>query len=91
MAALEEKEFGILTRIVNLLKQSPYIAFCMWMGFREVQHEAKFDEIIRRYEMRDSIRERDTQEQLKYYREDRQQELNEKIYQLMKRYEKDSL
>lgn len=91
MAALEEKEFGILTRIVNLLKQSPYIAFCIWMGLREIQHENKFEEVTRRYEIRDSIRERDIQEQLKYYREDRQQELNEKIYQLMKKYEKDSL
>lgn len=91
MAALEEKEFGILTRIVNLLKQSPYIAFCIWMGFRDIQKEIKYEEKQRRQETRDSIRERDYYEQLLYYRNLKQKELDNKETELKSKYEKDSI
>ena len=86
-----KEESWLLVRLVHLIKQFPFVVFCIWMGWRDIQRETRIQEKEAKQEIKDDNREKFDQEQLIYYRNAKQEDLEIKRRELDKSYEKDTL
>lgn len=84
-------ETGFLLKLGQFIKQSPLLAVCIWMGWRDIQREAKQEVKDQKQEQRETEREKFEREQLIYYRDAKQEELRLKEKELKMKYEKDTL
>lgn len=84
MPNIQEKDGGFLSKIVSLLKQFPWVAFCLWMGYRDITREASLEKREKDQVDREIDRETFYRSQLLYQREQiekqnavKEQKLNE--------------
>lgn len=88
---ITEKAQGLFLKIGQFIKQSPLIAICIWLCYRDIKREQKEDQRQIRQEKRDEERERFDKDQLIYYRSAKQEELRLKEKELNMKYEKDTI
>lgn len=86
-----KEESWLIVRLVHLIKQFPFVVFCIWMGWRDIQRENRIVEKETKQEIKDNDREKFDREQLIYYRTAKQEDLEIKRKELDKSYEKDTL
>lgn len=94
MPNIQEKETGIFSKITSLLKQYPLVAFCLWMGYRDIKRDAYNDKKEKEQISRDIDRETFYRSQLIYMRnqiEEQNKEKEQEITELNTQNGKDTL
>lgn len=78
------KEGNLLTKAVDLLKQFPWVAFCLFMAYRDINRENTIAEKETAQIKRDIERETFYRSQLLFWRQKVEEERDEKETKLLK-------
>ena len=85
------KEPGFISKIGDFIVKYPAYAMIIWLCYRDVKRDVRDDEKTARIEERETAREKERNEELKYFRDAKQEELRLKEKELNMKYEKDSI
>lgn len=77
------KDPTLLQKAVDLLKQFPWVAFCLFMAYRDLSRESKLETKEREQIARDIERETFYRSQLLYWRQKVEEERDEKENKLI--------
>lgn len=83
----EQKEETWAVRIITLIKQSPLIAVCVWLGYRDMKRDAEQTKKDTEIELKNVEREKFYKEQLIHARDSKDKELELKEKELNFKYE----
>lgn len=90
MPNTQDNDNTFFSKIVSLVKQFPWVAFCLWMGYRDMSREASLEAKEKEQISRDIDRETFYRSQLLYWRQKVDKELSEEQKQLNYKYELDT-
>lgn len=84
MPNIQDTQEGFFSKMINLLKQFPLVAVCVWLGYRDLTREATIEQDKKEQVARDTDRETFYRSQLLYMRDLAQEQNKEKQAKLDK-------